>query len=58
MKVEDMNKSELESLIKSLEKSWAEYHKDHTKGMPDMMLLTKARIQYKSLSSNMIEGKK
>ncbi len=49
MDVNDMNKSELESLIKSLEKSWKEYHKDHKKDMPDMMLLAKARVKYRDI---------
>lgn len=44
-----MNETELESLIKALEKQWAEYRKDHTKGMPDMMLLTKARVKYREI---------
>ncbi|UVF62317.1 transcription regulator [Nitrososphaeria virus YSH_462411] len=48
MNIEDMNKQELESLIKVLEKQWSEYINDDKKGMPKMELLVKARIRRKN----------
>ena len=48
MNVNDMNKSELESLIKALEKQWSEYL--HNKNeMPNMLLLVKARVKYRDI---------
>ncbi len=48
MDVNDMNKSELESLIKALEKQWIGYL--HNKNeMPNMLLLVKARVKYRDI---------
>ena len=46
----EMNKDELDAAILSLEADWKIYHRDPKRyNMPDMMLLTKLRIQRKRI---------
>ena len=49
MSVNNMSEVELFALIRTLELQWAEYRKDRKRGMPDMILLTKARVKYREI---------